>query len=74
MEDDGYFKRDSPEDKDLIVNSVFIMVPVQDEAGPNINLGSSFPTIAVIGKQTGRVWYFSLKFLLPDVHKEAFGS
>jgi hypothetical protein len=73
LETSGYFKKQSPEDEDLLVNSAFVMIPVQTTIGGGINIGSAFPNIAVIGAQTGRIWYFALQQLCPEAYAEAFG-
>lgn len=46
----------------------FFMQPIQNEiAGKLIIGGPTVPTVAVVGAKTGRLYYFPLKVLLPDI-------
>lgn len=46
----------------------FINQPIQQELSGNIVIGGpTIPMIAVVGNTSGRIYYFALKALLPDI-------
>lgn len=48
----------------------FISMPLQPDL-VNFNIGSTnVPTVGIIGKKTGKLYFFALGQLLPDVLKE----
>ena len=45
----------------------YMNYPIQNEVGGLLGAeGQSLPTIAIVGKSTGRVYTFALKILLPE--------
>jgi hypothetical protein len=46
----------------------FFTQPMQTELSGNLIIGGpSVPTVAIVGKNTGRMYFFALKALLPDL-------
>ena len=46
----------------------FINQPIQQELSSNIVIGGpSIPMIAVVGNTSGRIYYFALKALIPEI-------
>lgn len=46
----------------------FFMFPFQKEiSGAFVIGGPSVPAVAIVGKTTGRIYYFALKVLIPDL-------
>ncbi|MBU0455855.1 MAG: hypothetical protein KKA99_03665 [Gammaproteobacteria bacterium] len=46
----------------------FIMQPISNEMSGNIIIGGpSIPLVAIVGNTSGRMYYFALKALLPDI-------
>ena len=60
------------ENRALIVLDGFVTVPVQSTigGGEGIIFGRNLPMVAVIDNGNGRIWYFSLKQLVPSVEFE----
>jgi len=55
------------EEKGVTLIKGIFNLPIQAEFSGNIIIGGpSVPMIAVVGNQSGRIYYFSLKMLLPD--------
>lgn len=71
LQADKYFHE---ADKELVVNTSFIMAPSQENVGGPMIVGQSLVSVAVISKDTGRVYYFALRFLVPKVYKKEFGK
>lgn len=54
--------------KKLTVMDGFVYLTLQDNVGKNFNLGGkSLPVVVVYDNETGQVWQFSLKQLVPRV-------
>ncbi|ADG25270.1 TPA: hypothetical protein JBI72_01310 [Legionella pneumophila] len=46
----------------------FINQPIQQELSGNIVIGGpTIPMVAVVGNNSGRIYYFALKALLPSI-------
>lgn len=46
----------------------FVMQSIQDKLGGIYIGGKSIPMVMVVGNSSGRIYYFALKALLPDVN------
>ncbi|MCX6808919.1 MAG: hypothetical protein NTW50_04650 [Candidatus Berkelbacteria bacterium] len=46
----------------------FVMQPLSNEVSGNIVIGGpTIPMVAIVGNTSGRIYYFALKLLLPEV-------
>lgn len=68
LEDSKYF---DAQDKNLTLVNAFVPIPVQGSLGFRV-LEANLPSIAVISEDTGRIYYFALKVLVPDVYRELY--
>ena len=49
----------------------FLNHPIQDEVGgPFVIGGPSIPMIAIVGNKTGRMYYYALKAIVPNINFE----
>lgn len=56
------------DDQKLIVVNSFLRIPLQDSIGGIVSGGeSNLPAVALVDKDTGQIYYFALKALLPDL-------
>jgi len=47
----------------------FIMQPISSEVSGNMIIGGpTIPLVAIVGNTSGRMYYFALKALLPDIN------
>lgn len=47
----------------------FVNQPIQNELSGSIMIGGpTIPMVMLVGNKTGRVYYFALKALLPDIN------
>ncbi len=55
-------------EKDLNLIDGFILQPIQQTIGNSIIVGGpQVPLVAVVGVSSGKVYYFAVKALLPDL-------
>lgn len=60
----------SGEDKGFTLVDGFFNLPIQDELSGDIIIGGpTIPMISIVGNSTGRMYFFALKVLLPDIDK-----
>lgn len=50
----------------------FFNAPIQNQLDGNVTIGGpSLPMIAAVGNRTGRVYYFALKVIAPNINFES---
>ena len=54
------------EDDFILVDGFFMLGFQKEISGSFVIGGPSVPAVAIVGKTTGRIYYFALKVLLPD--------
>jgi len=55
------------EDGFILVDGFFMPGFQKEISGSFVIGGPSVPAVAIVGKTTGRIYYFALKVLLPDL-------
>ena len=56
------------ETKGFTVVDGFFNVPIQSElSGSFVIGGPAIPMVAIVGNKTGRIYYFALKVIAPDI-------